>query len=134
MSRNDLGPLPSNATVVAYAPQRALLRRATFAINCAGLNTTLECLRNGVPIVAIPVGEDQPGVAARIAHANVGIVMPVRQLSVETLKDAISRLTAETAYRTEAARVQQHLQQLNGVERAVDAIESALSSVSLSIH
>ena len=32
----------------------------------------LESLAQGVPIVANPIGYDQPGVAARIAHHGVG--------------------------------------------------------------
>ena len=36
------------------------------------LNTVLEALSTGVPMVAIPIAYDQPGVAARIAYHHVG--------------------------------------------------------------
>jgi zeaxanthin glucosyltransferase len=68
----DLGSIPSNTIVVPIAPQIELLKRAALCITHAGLNTTLEALAEGVPIVAIPVGYDQPGVAARIAYHGVG--------------------------------------------------------------
>jgi len=55
-----LAPRLGQPLVVDYVPQRALLRRAMLTINCAGLNTTLDSLTCGVPLVAIPVGEDQP--------------------------------------------------------------------------
>jgi zeaxanthin glucosyltransferase len=61
---DDLGPIPSNALVVSSAPQVELLKRAVLCITHAGLNTALEALAQGVPIVAIPIGYDQPGVAA----------------------------------------------------------------------
>ena len=58
---DELGPIPSNVIVVRAAPQIELLKRATLCITHAGLNTALECLGQGVPMVAIPIGYDQPG-------------------------------------------------------------------------
>jgi zeaxanthin glucosyltransferase len=66
------GPVPSNVIVVDQAPQIELLKRATLCITHAGLNTALESLAYGVPMVAIPIGYDQFGVAARIAYHGVG--------------------------------------------------------------
>ena len=59
--------LPANAVVVDRAPQIELLKRSALCITRGGLNTTLEAMAQGVPLVAIPVTNDQPGVAARIA-------------------------------------------------------------------
>jgi len=44
-----------------------LLKQTSVCITHAGLNTVLEALTQDVPQVAIPVTNDQPGVAARIA-------------------------------------------------------------------
>jgi zeaxanthin glucosyltransferase len=41
-------------------------------ITHAGFNTLLEALTQGVPQIAIPVTNDQPGVAARIADKKTG--------------------------------------------------------------
>jgi len=60
---DDLGPIPPNTIVVRIAPQIELLKRAALCITHAGLNTALEALAQGVPMVAIPK-YDQPGVAA----------------------------------------------------------------------
>ncbi|RQH11362.1 glycosyl transferase family 1, partial [Okeania hirsuta] len=62
----SLPNLPGNSLVVKYAPQLELLQKATLTITHAGMNTTLECLNNAVPMVAIPIAFDQPGVAARV--------------------------------------------------------------------
>jgi zeaxanthin glucosyltransferase len=66
----QIGPLPTNAIVVNNAPQLELLKKACMCITHAGLNTVLESLAQGVPQIAIPVTNDQPGVAARIAHVG----------------------------------------------------------------
>ena len=65
---NALRPLPANAIVAPSLPQVELLSRASICITHAGINTVLEALSAGVPLVAIPVGFDQPGIAARIAY------------------------------------------------------------------
>ena len=59
-----LGQLPGDPIVVSYAPQLEVVKRAALVITHAGLNTVLESLAEGVPLVAIPLGNDQPGVAA----------------------------------------------------------------------
>jgi zeaxanthin glucosyltransferase len=56
---DDLRPIPSNTLVVRSAPQIDLLKRAVLCITHAGLNTTLEALAQGVPMVAIPIGYDR---------------------------------------------------------------------------
>jgi UDP:flavonoid glycosyltransferase YjiC (YdhE family) len=58
--------LPDDAIIVDYAPQLQLLKKASLCITHAGINTTLESLSNGVPLVAIPIANDQPGIGARI--------------------------------------------------------------------
>jgi zeaxanthin glucosyltransferase len=52
---DDLGPILSNTIIVHSAPQIELLKRAVLCITHAGLNTTLEALAQGVPMVAIPI-------------------------------------------------------------------------------
>ncbi len=74
-----LGSLPGDPLVVRYAPQLEIVKRAAAVITHAGLNTTLESLAEGVPPVCIPFGNDQPGVAARVAARGAGVVIPPQQ-------------------------------------------------------
>ncbi len=74
-----LPKLPGEPLVVKYVPQLELLKKTTFMITHAGMNTTLECLTNGVPMVAIPIANDQPGIAARIAWAGAGEVVSLNK-------------------------------------------------------
>ena len=61
-----LGILNGDPLVVRYAPQLEIVERAAAVITHAGLNTTLESLAEGMPLVCISLGNDQPGVAARV--------------------------------------------------------------------
>jgi len=123
---NRLGTLSGDPLVVRYAPQLQLLKRAAAVVTHAGLNTVLESLAEGVPLVAIPLGNDQPGVAARVAAQGAGIVLSRRKVNVRSLRSAIRSVLDDPRYRTAACRVQAAMQKMDGLERAADIIEDAL--------
>jgi MGT family glycosyltransferase len=123
---DDLRPIPSNTLVVRSAPQIDLLKRAALCITHAGLNTALEALAQGVPMVAIPIGYDQPGVAARIAYHGVGEFVELGDLTVERLSELIQRVRTNRSYRTRACHMRKVISQTHGLDLAADLIEKAL--------
>lgn len=120
--------LPAEGLVVDYAPQLQLLARAELCITHAGLNTTLESLSSGVPMVAIPIANDQPGVAARIVHAGVGEMVSLKRLGLARLRRAIQSVLKQRSYRDNARRFQHAIAQSPGPPRAADIVEQALST------
>jgi zeaxanthin glucosyltransferase len=120
--------LPGNPVVVHYAPQRELLKRAVLTINCAGLNTTLDSILEAVPLVAIPIAEDQPGVAARIEQAAVGRVIPVRALGLHKLRQAIRDVMENASYRSAATHYQAELRRVDGTRLAAAIVVRALAA------
>ncbi|NEO43522.1 MAG: glycosyl transferase family 1, partial [Moorea sp. SIO4A3] len=127
-SPESLPELPGNPIVVSYAPQLELLQKATLTITHAGMNTTLESLSNGVPMVAIPIANDQPGVAARITWTGTGEVIPLGKVRVEKLQKAIKRLLTEDSYKKNALRLQEAIRRAGGVSRAADIIEQVVAT------
>ncbi|MGI0495162.1 glycosyltransferase [Alkalinema pantanalense CENA528] len=126
--------LPGNPIVVPYAPQLELLQEASLVITHAGLNTTLETLTQGVPMVAIPITSDQPGVAARIVWSGAGMMIPPHRLTVAKLKQAIIQVLQQPSYRRNARRLQQAIARSGGVTQAADLIEAAVGQQSLSVY
>ena len=124
----SLPGLVGSPLVVEYAPQLELLQKATLTITHGGMNTTLECLNNGVPMVAIPIANDQPGIAARVAWAGCGEALPLKRVNVFRLRTAIRKVLTEEAYKKNALRLQEAIQQAGGVSRAADIIEQAIST------
>jgi MGT family glycosyltransferase len=122
----SLPSLPGNPIVVGYAPQLELLQKAALTITHAGMNTTLECLTNGVPMVAIPVANDQPGVAARIAWTGVGEMVSLKELSLPKLRSAIVKVLTQESYKQRAIEMQEAIGRSGGVKRAADIIEQAV--------
>lgn len=127
-SPESLPELPGEPLVVEYAPQLELLKKATLTITHAGMNTTLESLSNGVPMVAIPIANDQPGVAARIAWTGAGEVVPLSRLSVPRLRAAIQQVLTEDYYKNNASRLQEAIRLSGGVSRAANIVEQAVST------
>ncbi|MBD2559524.1 MULTISPECIES: glycosyltransferase [Nostoc] len=124
----SLGSLPGNPLVVSYAPQLELLQKAALTITHAGMNTTLESLNNGIPMVAIPIANDQPGVAARIVWAGAGELVPLARLTVPKLRNAVQKVLTEDSYKKNAVRLQEAIQRNGGVSRAIDIVEQAVST------
>ncbi|NEQ35488.1 MAG: glycosyltransferase [Okeania sp. SIO3I5] len=124
----SLPNLPGNPLIVKYAPQLELLQKAALTITHAGMNTTLESLNNAVPMVAIPIAFDQPGVAARIAWSGTGEAIPLKRLTVDQLRKAISQVLTQPSYKQNAVRLQEAIKRSGGVTRAADIIERAVST------
>jgi MGT family glycosyltransferase len=123
-----LGALPGDPIVVRYAPQLELLPKAALAVFHGGLNTALESLSCGVPMIAIPVTMDQPGVGARIIWTGTGRTIPVTQLTIDRLRLAIDEVLTNPGYRANAQRLQRLIVANRGVARAAELIEGALMS------
>lgn len=127
---DKIGTLSANTIVVRSAPQLEVLKRASLCITHAGLNTALESLTAGVPMVAIPVTNDQPGVGARVAHTGTGVVVPLKtlagELAVQKLREAIETVLTDGCYRENTQRIQQAIERTNGLGMAADLIDRTL--------
>ncbi|HLO88891.1 MAG TPA: glycosyltransferase [Nostocaceae cyanobacterium] len=119
--------LPGNPIVVKYAPQLELLQKASLTICHAGTNTVLESLYYGVPLVTIPITNDHPGVAARIAWTGVGKFITTSRLTTGRLRKAIQEVLTQPSYQQNALKLQTAIQKAGGVPRAVDIIEQTVS-------
>lgn len=119
---------PGNPVVVPFAPQLPLLERATLAITHAGLNTALESLSQGLPMVAIPITNDQPGVASRLAWLGVAEVLQPGRLTVPRLRTALQKVFGNPRYREKAQALREKIRALDGLTRAADLVERTLCS------
>jgi MGT family glycosyltransferase len=81
--------LAGSPLVVEYAPQLEVLAKASLTITHGGLNTVLDSLSCGVPLVAIPITFEQPGTGARIRWTHTGEVVALSQLSPVRLRAVI---------------------------------------------
>jgi zeaxanthin glucosyltransferase len=115
-----------NAIIVKRAPQLELLKQTSVCITHAGLNTVLEALTQGVPQVAIPFTNDQPGVAARIADKKTGVVTSLDKLTTDHQSTLLNEVLNDSAYRGNARKLQKAIAKANGLSVAADLIEKSL--------
>lgn len=125
---DSLPKFAGSPLVVGYAPQLELFPRTALVISHGGLNTTMEALSCGVPQVAIPLGTDQPGVAARMSWNGAGELILPNSLAVSKLRATIKRVLSDNSYRENAARLQTAIQKTGGVKRAADIIEQVIKT------
>jgi zeaxanthin glucosyltransferase len=116
-------PTPSNALVVGYSPQLELIERASLVITHAGLNTALETLTRGKPMVCIPVTNDQPGVAARVVHVGAGELLPFRKVTAARIKHFAQLVLQQPNYRVAAERLRDDIVAAGGARTAADLVE-----------
>jgi MGT family glycosyltransferase len=128
-----LGGLPGDPIVVGYAPQLELIRRSALTISHGGLNTVLESLERGVPLVVLPVTNDQPGVGARVEWSGVGRSIPIGRLTVDRLLDSVRTVLGNPAYRERANQLRTSIEAADGLNRAADLIGEAFGSNSRAV-
>ena len=128
MSAEAVQKLPGSPLVVEYAPQLEVLSKASLTITHGGLNTVLDSLSYGVPLVAIPITFEQPGTGARIRWTKTGEVIPLKKLSIPRLRRAIKKVLTEESYSKNALKIKDAIAQSGGVKRAADIVEQAINS------
>lgn len=121
------GEIPRNARLVAHAPHGHVLRHSVLAISHAGHGIVTKSLFHGVPMVLVPWGRDQPGVATRAAHLGTAVVVPREHFDAETLRASILSVMDSPVYAERAAEVSARLQGGNPVEEACALIVEGLS-------
>ncbi len=112
--------------VMDYAPQRAVLARADLCITHCGMNTVMDALEFGTPLLALPIAFDQPGVSARIVYHGVGSRQSTRMLSRAKMKRAIATLLHQPGYKERAGKIGRSITAAGGVGKAADLIEAAI--------
>jgi MGT family glycosyltransferase len=119
------GKLPGDPLVYDWVPQEAVLEHADLIVCHAGINTVLEPLSAGVPMVLMPLAFEQGAIAARMKHAGVARVLSFRS-SASRIAEAIQEVRGDPSYRERAHQVGREMRAAGGVRRAADLIEQSL--------
>ncbi|MCB8788983.1 glycosyltransferase [Planktothrix agardhii] len=120
--------LTGSPLVVNYAPHQQLIEKANLIITHAGMNTVLGALASGKPILAIPITNEQPGIAARLARTGAGEALGLKQLTIYKLQELIKRVLTEKSYQQNALKMQEAIRRAGGVSRAADIIEQVITT------
>lgn len=112
--------------VTGFAPQQEAIARAAVVITHAGLNTVMDSLQAGKPMLLLPIAFDQPGVAARVVHAGAGLRVTPAFATVGALRATLRQLLDQPGYALQARALGAHVRSAGGVRRAADIVEAAI--------
>lgn len=101
----ELGPRSPHVRVERYVPQWAVLRHAAVAVTHGGSGGVIGALTHGVPVVALPLGADQPSNAARVRALGAGRVLDAVDATPSEIGDAVAALLGDRPERAVAARL-----------------------------
>jgi MGT family glycosyltransferase len=115
--------LPGDPLVYDWVSQEGVLQHADLIVCHGGINTVLEPLAAGVPMVLMPLAFEQGAIAARMDYAGVARVLSFRS-SASKLAEAIREVRRNPEFRNRARAIQQEMRDAGGVRRAADLIEA----------
>jgi UDP:flavonoid glycosyltransferase YjiC (YdhE family) len=72
------------------------------------------------------LGNDQPGVAARVAARGAAVVVPPREANAKRLRSVVRAVLEDESYRRAARKLQAAMAQIDGLELAADIVEDVL--------
>jgi MGT family glycosyltransferase len=119
-----LSPPPKNFLVQQRIPQLAVLPHVQAVLCHGGHNTVCESLAHGLPLVVMPIRDDQPVIAEQVVHAGVGLRLRFGRTRPDELRDAVQRVLKEPAFRDAAVGIQKSFQEAGGTRAAADAVEA----------
>jgi len=115
---------PANAHVEQVVPHSAVLKRGVLLVSHGGHGSVMKALWEGKPMVLVPWGRDQPGVAARAHALGVAEVVARGDGSEVTLAAAIDRVLASSEMREAATSHATRLQTTDPPGTAATLLES----------
>ena len=124
--KEDLGRIAANVHVTGYTPHSKVLPHCRLVISHAGHGIVLKSMAHGIPMVLVPWGRDQPGVAARAGRLGTAVVVPRPEFTVSTLTGAIRKIFNDPIYLERSQVMSCRLRKMDGVAKAVDYVECYL--------
>lgn len=99
---------------------------APCLISHGGLNSTLEALSFGIPLIVLPFFGDQHGVAARVAYHGVGEWLAPKKATLGNLGPLVRHVVTDPSYRQNASRMAAAIRGSGGIGEACDLINQAM--------
>ncbi|MBC6972515.1 glycosyl transferase [Bacillus sp. Xin] len=122
LKAEQLKDIPDNFIVRNYVPQLDILRQTDLFISHCGMNSTNESLYFEVPLVMLPIINDQHTIAERVKELGAGTMLNIQQLSVEDIKEAVNEMLRNPIYKKNTKKISQSFRNAGGYARAANEI------------
>lgn len=120
----SLGKLPANIFAYSFVPQLEVLSHADVFLTHCGMNSVNEALYAGVPMVAMPFINDQPGNARMLE--KLGLARRVRSFPSrgKELLCAVNAVLHDETMKQKAIEMKETLQRSSAMEDIIRHIEA----------
>jgi MGT family glycosyltransferase len=115
--------LADNMVGAQMLPQTKVIPQVDLVISHGGNNTVTETLHFGKPLIVLPLFWDQYENAQRIDELGFGVRLNTYGFADTELTDAVDRLLADTALRSQLADMGAAIRARDGLRTGADAIE-----------
>jgi UDP:flavonoid glycosyltransferase YjiC (YdhE family) len=105
----ELPPLPPNVHVAEYLPGDDAARRAAVVVCNGGAPTSMQALRHGVPVIAVPSNLDQYLNMHYLAAAGVGRIVRTGPSAGSAVRAALGEMLSDRAWSARAQQVAEKL-------------------------
>ena len=119
-----LGRIPENIFIHQSVDQLAVLERADLFITHGSMN---EALSYTMPMVVVPMADDQPMVGTRIAELGLGTVVSRRNINGQTLGRAASMILADKQIADNVNRISEDMRKSGINEQIVKDLDHILN-------
>lgn len=118
----QLARVPPGFIVRSFVPQLALLPHMSAVVCHGGHNTVCEALSHGLPLIVLPIKDDQPIVAQQVADAGAGLRLKFGRVRPDELRQALERVLTEPSFGAAASRIRTSFQAAGGAARAAELL------------
>ncbi|MDR7299903.1 macrolide family glycosyltransferase [Haloactinomyces albus] len=123
---DELGVVPDNFEVRTRFAQPAVLARATAFLSHAGMNSTMESLYYGVPLVTFPQMPEQEANARRAEELGLGRMVPAEP-TAEVLRKTVDEVAGDERIRANVAAMRETVRSGGGPVAGAEALEAHLA-------
>lgn len=121
-----LPPVPDNFEVAPYFPQPLVLADAAVFISHTGINSTMESLYNGVPLVSVPQMPEQALNGGRVEELGLGRRLDPETITPQSLRQTVDEVANSPAIHANVTKFGEQLRAVNAPALGADALERLL--------
>lgn len=118
----EIGEIPDNFIVRNTVPQLEILKRTSIFISHGGMNSVMESLFYGVPVIAIPMVNDQHLVARQLTASGAGFALRMEDINPVLILESIQRVLNDPTYREACKRISESFHTAGGCAAGVNCI------------
>lgn len=120
---SKLGDIPSNFCVRSFLPQLSILAHVKIFVTHGGFNSVNEALFFGVPMLVLPLVNDQHMVAKKVTDMQLGMSADIKELSPDYLSTLVKELILNEGMKRNVMCLSQEMKDTMNLDQVSEELE-----------